>query len=243
MANGTIEFFTSESPFTFADWTYQQPGGKRRSKNYVSEPGSDGDEIAHATHNHREEGAWTYLLSGSVTPGTDITIPNVGQIAAGWHLDRVEIGWSREQMRPKLTASAHRHLDGNAHGGAAAHECRQYAASVAIKAVAFGVPADLGGVKLASGAVVDWRDATYVLECNHVDEAGRDGSELAGDNYDGTESISANITGNWTDDDLEAASDWTRTGDSATPSNTGATTGAVEYVHHVPHVTQQAAED
>ena len=48
---------------------------------------------------------------------------------------------------------------------------------------------------------------------------------------------SANLTGAWTDDDLTATSGWTRTTDGTTPSNTGATTGSVNYVHHVGHVT------
>ena len=238
MANGTIEFFTSSSPFSFTGWTYQQPGGTRGGKDYANELGADGDEIANATHNPRTEGLWTFLLASTVATGSDLPIPNVGQISpsGGWHLDRIQIGWDRGQMRPKMTVSAHKHDAGTAHGATGAHQCREYAASVAIKAVAFGVPADLGGVKLAQGAVVDWRDATYTLECNHEDELGRDGNELAGDNYDGVETISANLTGAWTDDDLTVTSGWTRTGDGVTPSNTGATTGNINYVHHVPHV-------
>lgn len=239
MAHGTIEFFTSSCPFEFDGWTYQQPGGTRSSKDYANELGADGNEIANKTHNDKEEGSWTFLLADSIEVGDDLPIPNVGQISEsnGWHLDKIQIGWDRAQIRPKLTASAHRHTAGTAHGANGGHDCREYAASVSIKAVAFGVPADLGGVKLSTGAVVDWRDATYSLECSHIDETGRDGNQLAGDNHDGVETISANITGAWTDDDLTATAGWTRMGDGNTPSNTGATTGSVEYVHHVAHET------
>ena len=242
MAHGTIEFFTSSSPFSFPGWTYQQPGGTRGNKDYANELGADGDEIANGTNNPKTEGSWTFLLADSVEVGEDLPIPNVGQISSsgGWHLDSIQIGWDRAQLRPKLTANAHKHDAGTAHGATGGHDCREYAASVTIKAVAFGVPADLGGVKLADGAVVDWRDATYTLECSHVDELGRSGNELAGDNYDGVETISANLTGNWTDDDLTVTSGWTRTGDGVTPSNTGATTGNVNYIHHVAHYVAQS---
>ena len=239
MAHGTIEFFNSSSPFSFTGWTYQLPGGTQRSKEYANELGDDGDEIANATHNPRSEGSWTFLLASSVSAGTPIPIPPVGQVTDGWHLDRIQIGWDRNQMRPKLTASAHKHTAGTPHGATGAHACRTYEASVSIEAVAFGVPPDLGGVALAEGAVVDWRDATYTLECSHIDEPGRSGNQLAGDNHDGVETITANITGAWTEDDFDIASGWTHLGDGTTPSNTGATTGALNLVHHIAHTVQQ----
>ena len=240
MANGTIEFFSSTCPFKFSGWTYQQPGGTQGTMDYANELGPDGDEIANGTHNPKDSASWTFILASTVSVGTALTIPSVGQVVDGWHLDRVQIGWDRNQLRPKLTASAHKHKAGTSHGATGAHACRTYAASVEIEAVGFGVPADLGAVALDENAVVDWRDATYTLECSHEDELGRDGNELAGDNYDGVETVTANITGAWTDDDLVVASGWTRTGDGTTPSSTGATTGSVNLVHHVAHVTQNS---
>ena len=136
-----------------------------------------------------------------------------------WHIDSIEITWDREQIKPKLTVNAHKHEAGTNH---ATGSCRTYTATVTIAAVAFGVPADLGGVALASGATVDFRSATYTLGVTHIDEPGRSGEQLAGENHDGVETLEVEFTGDATADDCEIKTGWTNDQKTTTPSNTAA---------------------
>ena len=238
MANGTIEFFASACPLSFTGWELQSEGPRSTEVNYTNELKADGDELANASTGTKTTGSWVFV--STVAPGTNatLTIPNVGQIASGgWHLDEVSISWDRQQMKPKMTVTAHVH-SGTGH---TAGSCRQYAASVSIPAVAFGVPADLGGVSLADGAVVDFASATYKLTCNHIDEPGRAGAFLAGDNHDGVETLEVNFTGNVTSDDYVVATGWKFNTRSFTRSNTAATTSSIALVHHIAHVVPQTS--
>ena len=167
-----------------------------------------------------------------------MSIPKGGLVSAGWHVDSIQISWGRDQIKPKMVVSAHKHEDGTNH---AANSCRTYTATVEIDAVAFGVPADLGAVALASGAAVDFRSATYTLQVNHIDEPGRDGTQLAGENHDGTETFSVEFTGDATADDYELDSDWTNDQKTTTPSNTAATTTSLNLIHHIANDADIAA--
>lgn len=237
MAHGTVEFFNPECPITVgADWDFQTCGPKETSENYANELDPQGDELRHATHGKRTSWSWTFV--NNLSSGNNISIPKGGLVSAGWHIDSIQIAWGREQIKPKMTVSAHRHDVGNAH---AAGSCRTYTATVTIAAVEFGLPADLGGVALANGAEVDFRSATYTLGVTHIDEAGRDGSQLAGENHDGVETLSVEFTGAATADDYEIAEGWTNDRKTATPSNTAATTTSLNLIHHIKNDAALAA--
>ena len=228
MAHGTVEFFNPTCPITVgADWDFQTSGPKQTSSNYVNELGQHGDELRHATHGKKTSWSWTFV--NNLDSGT-ITIPKAGLVGAGWHVDSIQIQWGRDQIKPKMTVNAHMHDAGNPH---TAGSCRTYTATVAIDAVAFGVPADLGGVALDQGAVVDFRSATYTLQVSHIDEPGRDGSQLAGENHDGVETLSVEFTGDATADDYAIAEGWTNDQKTTTPSNTAATTTSLNLIHHI----------
>lgn len=236
MAHGTVEFFNPTCPITVgADWDFQTCGPKQTAENYVNELGQHGDELRHATHGNRTSWSWTFV--NNLDTGT-ITIPKGGLVSEGWHVDSIQIQWGRDQIKPKMTVNAHRHDDGNPH---AAGSCRTYTATVAIDAVAFGVPADLGGVALAAGAVVDFRSATYTLQVTHIDEPGRDGSQLAGENHDGVETLSVELTGDATADDLVIDAAWTNDQKTKTPSNTAATTTSLNLIRHISNDADIAA--
>ena len=236
MANGTVDFFNPTCPITVgADWEFQTSGPKQTAENYVNELGAHGDELRHATQGKKTTWSWTFV--NKQDSGT-ISIPKAGLVTAGWHIDSIQIAWSRDQIKPKLTVNAHRHEDGTNH---ATGSCRTYSATVEIDAVAFGVPADLGAVSLASGAVVDFRSATYTLGVTHIDETGRDGTQLAGENHDGVETFAVEFTGDATSDDYTVDSAWTNDQKTTTPSNTAATTTSINLIHHIANDADIAA--
>jgi len=230
MAHGTVEFFNPECPITVgSDWDFQTSGPKQTAENYVNELGSGGDELRNATHGKKTSWSWTFV--NNLDSG-NISIPKGGLVSAGWHIDTIEISWDREQIKPKMTVNAHKHEAGTNH---ATGSCRTYTATVEIDAVEFGVPADLGGVALASGAPVDFRSATYTLGVTHIDETGRTGEQLAGENHDGVETLSVEFTGDATADDYEIEDGWTNDQKTTTPSNTAATTTSLNLIHHLKH--------
>ena len=236
MAHGTVEFFNPTCPITVgADWDFQTCGPKQAAATYANELGQHGDELRHATHGKKTSWSWTFVndkASGA------ITIPKAGLVSAGWHVDSIQIKWGRDQIKPKMTVNAHKHDDGTNH---ATGSCRTYTATVEIDAVSFGVPADLGAIALATGATVDFRSATYTLQVNHIDEPGRDGTQLAGENHDGTETFSVEFTGDATEDDYDVGDGWTNDQKTTTPSNTAATTTSLNLIHHIANDADIAA--
>ena len=236
MAHGTVEFFNPACPITVgSDWEFQTCGPKQTAENYVNELGAHGDEIAHATHGKKTAWSWTFV---NKLGSGNISIPKGGLVSAGWHIDSIQIAWDRQQIQPKMTVNAHMHDAGTNH---AAGSCRTYTATVTIAAVAFGVPADLGGVALANGATVDFRSATYTLGVTHIDEPGRNGEQLAGENHDGVETLSVEFTGDATADDYEIETGWTNDQKTTTPSNTAATTTSLNLIHHIANDADIAA--
>lgn len=236
MAHGTVEFFNPTCPITVgADWDFQTCGPKQAAATYANELGQHGDELRHATHGKKTSWSWTFVnnkASGA------ITIPKAGLVSAGWHVDSIQIQWGRDQIKPKMTVNAHKHDDGTNH---ATGSCRTYTATVEIDAVAFGVPADLGAIALAIGATVDFRSATYTLQVNHIDEPARDGTQLAGENHDGTETFSVEFTGDATEEDYDVGDGWTNDQKTTTPSNTAATTTSLNLIHHIANDADIAA--
>ena len=236
MAHGTVEFFNPTCPITVdEDWDFQTCGPKQAAATYANELGQHGDELRHATHGKKTSWSWTFV--NNLDSGT-ITIPKAGLVSAGWHVDSIQIQWGRDQIKPKMTVNAHKHDDGTNH---ATGSCRTYTATVEIDAVSFGVPADLGAIALASGATVDFRSATYTLQVNHIDEPGRDGTQLAGENHDGTETFSVEFTGDATAEDYNIEDDWTNDQKTTTPSNTAATTTSLNLIHHIANDADIAA--
>ena len=218
-----------------ANWEFQNQNAEQRALDYVNELGRGGDEIARKLVNGKTTTGWQFLskhATGNViappASGQAFAFP-AGAVIGGYHIDSVEIVWDRGQLAPKMTITGHAH-DGVAGGH---NECRTYSPTVTIPATTFGVPADLGGVALSEDAEVDFRGATYRLACSHIDETGRAGAQLKGDNHDGVETLSVEFTGAPTADDYDVGDGWSSTGAGKTPSNTGVTTGSLELVHHI----------
>lgn len=237
MAHGTVQFFAPACDITVdSHWKFQDGGAKETTRERASELGADGDEVAHATHGARSTTSFIFIHDGD---GDALVFPNPGTVSGGWHIDDFSVVWSRDAIAPKMTVNCHKHESGTNHSSGS---CRTYTPSlVAIAPQTFGCPSAFSGgtgkngFTLAQGAVVDLRDATYTVKCSHVDEANRTGGELAGNNYDGVETLEVNLTGEATSDDW--TSDWDRVSDGVTPSNTGATATKLSFEHHLAHDT------
>lgn len=236
--NERVNFFAPECPEAIltvlgSSWEFQNQNAEQRSKDYINELGKTGDEILKALVNGKTSTGWQFV--STATTG-DLTIPKVGQVVGGYHIDSAEVSWDRAQVKPKLTIVGHAH-DGVTNGH---NDCRTYSPTIEVGATAFGIPADLGAIKLTEMAEVDFRSARYSLSCSHIDETGRTGNQLKGENHDGVESFSVEFTGAATSEDYTVSDGWSNTSNSKTPSNTGATTSSLELVHHISAETQAA---
>lgn len=236
--NERVNFFAPECPegiltMLGETWEFQNQNAEQRSLDYINELGQRGDEILHALVNGKTSTGWQFVSTATTD---NLTIPKVGQVVGGYHIDSAEVSWDRAQVKPKLTIVGHAH-DG-VDGGH--NTCRTYTPTITVAATAFGVPADLGAVKLSEAAEVDFRSARYTLACSHIDETGRTGNQLKGENHDGVESFSVEFTGAATSDDYTITDGWSKPSSSKTPSNTGATTSSLELVHHISAETQAA---
>ena len=226
MATPTIEFFGPTCPFELAGWEFQTQNALQRSKDYISELGSRGDEILNALINGKTTCGWQFI--STLNEGA-ISIPDVGQILGGYHIDSVEVSWDRSSAKPKLTMTGHAH-DGIAGGH---NTCRTYSSTLNVAATQFGIPSSVGPVSLGEAAVVDFRSIRYTLTCSHIDEQGRTGNQLKGENHDGVESLSIEFTGNYGAGEFTVAGGWANPSSSVSPSNTGATSSSLELVHHI----------
>lgn len=231
MAHGTVGFFEPADPSLGLDssWEFQDGGGKSTSSTRDQDLGKDGDEIGSALHDKKTTTTFQYVHKGT---GANYVWPNVGAVAGGWHIDSFRCRWDRNRKRAHLEVSCHRHEGGAATPHA---DCRTYVPSLdEIPVPSFGCPAVFGDAfALDESAVVDIREATYTVECSHVDELGRSGEELKGNNYDGKETLEVSLTGAATADDYDSSWDNPDSGD--TPSNSGATTSSFTFEHHIAH--------
>lgn len=243
-----IEYFNATSPFgNFTGWAVTNGANPTTTKQRAQALGADGDELRHKGYDKRQTLSATYtstLIPGSTA--TYLTLPSVGTVVNGAHIDSISVAYSQTGF-PTLTVSGHKHLDGNAH---VAGGCRTYAASVQLPAVEFGVPSVIPNVGTGAGnafalddeAEIGMRSLTYTLGLQHVDDLDGQGEHLAGDNYDGVETLAIELTGTGTlGTDFEIGDDWFDDSIGETPSNTAATTTSLSLSHHVAHTVSAAA--
>ena len=167
-----------------------------------------------------------------------------GLIAAGYHIDTLGIQYSQTDQ-PKLDITGHKHLDGRGHGPAPDGDggCRIYLPSLVFPALDIGVPGALAGVATGGAAFtlsdtckLALRSINYQLQVNHVDEPDRVGAHLAGDNYDGTETLAIEFTGEFEEDDFELGDGWFRDTTAHPRNNTGVNQTTLNLTHHVAHL-------
>lgn len=229
--NERVNFFAPECPAAILTmlgetWEFQNQNAEQRSRDYVNELGQRGDEILNALINGKTSTGWQFV---STATSGKLKLPKIGLVVGGYHIDSAEVNWDRGTIKPKLTIVGHAH-DG-VEGGH--NTCRTYSPTIEVDITSFGMPADLGAIKLTEAAEVDFRSARYSLSCSHVDETGRAGNQLMGDNHDGVESFTAEFTGDAASTDYQIATGWSKPSSSKTPSNTGVTTSSIELIHHI----------
>lgn len=248
-----IRFFEPTSPFAALEeeWELQ---GNNASDAYqmASALKKDGDFLRGVQYDGKKTLSLSFI--GRKTTGDfSLSLSSAAALAAGvvatveglaYHIDNISIGYS-QNSQPTLSISAHAHLDGRGHGPAASGGdggCRIYLPSLTFPALDIGVPSSLeGAFTLSDECALSLRSLNYQLQVNHVDELDRIGRHLAGDNHDGTETLSAEFTGEFSTGDFTLGDEWYRDSTATPRNNTGVNTTTVQLTHHVMHETADAA--
>ena len=156
-----------------------------------------------------------------------------GVVLNDWHIDSIRLSMTNDNW-PTLEVSCHKHIDGVPDAG-----CRVYGGILtADTPLGFGVNF-LSAVMVPDTLAVTGQ--TIEVTCNHVDEFGGQGEHIAGDNYDGTATLTLDCTGSgevtavsplWV---LDSASD-------SDQSNTTAQKKQFVFKFHMPGHTTQPTE-
>ena len=211
-------FFNPTSPFgSLTNWE-PQTENPSNSRQRAQALGSDGDEIAAQTFDLRNSVTATYVAKSS-----SAAIPKGGAVLNGYHVDTIQVQYVNNDF-VRMT------LNGHKHSGSNHNTCRTYTGSLATVGVLFGCPASPLGLVIPTGAGV--RSFTYTLEVNHVDEAGSQGNQLKGDNYDGKETVEVDLCDSGS---ISADTGWTLMTDGHNRGNTIAEASTATAEHHLAH--------
>lgn len=233
MATENVKFFEPENLLSFSGWVRQTPQ-KTKSTQRASALGEDGDEIA--SQDYGDQTQITVPFVATATTG-NLTLPVIGSIQNGHHIDGFELTYNQAAF-PTLSVTAHKH-------GSSVHDtCRTYTPTLTCPAQ-FGIPdldlianiaTSFGGFTVDK--IVGLRSLTYSMQVNHEDENKGDGSHLAGDNYDATETVAFETTGIATITAPTPANGerpWTCDSAGESTSNVAASTASASFVRHVAH--------
>ena len=237
MATGN-GFFESNSPFgELTGWEPQTGGNATVTEQRASALGRDGDEIRYKGYDRKQAVSCSYV---STEDSGSLTIPSVGGLLNGYLVESVQVAYSNTGFAT-MTVSGHKHIDGNPD-----KDTRTYSPSLTLPATDLGAPLKVTGsdgstvvFSLTERAAFSVRSLQYQLQTNHVDESKADGSHLAGDNYDGTETLTLEFSGSGTlgTDFTVDSTDWHVDSNGVSESNTGMTTQSVTLTRHVAHDT------
>ncbi|MGN0851855.1 MAG: hypothetical protein ACI4Q3_00600 [Kiritimatiellia bacterium] len=222
-----VEFFGTDSAFgEITGWEPQNGPNPANAKSYSNALGQDGDEIRNAEYDAKTTYTNTYV--STLTTG-NLTIPAVGDIIDGVHIDSVQVTYNQTGF-PTMTVTGHKHTQGNLDANT-----RKYRPSVTLPAVALGVPSEIeDAFELSASADCGMRSLTYTLSATHVDELNGTGGHLAGENHDGVETIAGELTGSAIiGTDLSFDSAWFNDTNGKQQSNTGATTTSFNITKHI----------
>ena len=225
----SVVFFAPDSAIgNLEGWEIQSGSNPSISRQRAQALGANGDEIASAQYGAQI--AYSMNYKAKVFEGT-LTIPKAGAVVNGTHIDSVELAYSQTDY-PSLSVSAHSHakLDGTPKS----HDtCRTYSPSLAFPARAIGIPSALTGAFTCPEGV-GIRALSYTLTCNHVDEMDGEGEQLAGDNYDGSETLTIEFTGEVSAAELNIGNGWMLPESEAiTRGNTQAHTTSITLTRHI----------
>lgn len=213
-------FFDAVDPFGMTGWEPQNGGdaGDQTVQTAVA-LNKNGDCFAKQEYDAKSEISCTY--KGNVS---GLALPAVGELKNGYHIDSYTVTWTQNDFC-QLVVNGHKHI-----GGKPDKDCRTYVGSIQT-AGGFGCPDALGPFELSADAEIGVRTFTYTVQANHVDELQGNGTHLAGDNYDGTEQLNVELTGEY--GGFTSKDGWTVDTKSKARSNTGATTSSATYTKHI----------
>ena len=230
-----VMFFNPDSVIgELADWEIQEGSNPNVTRQRAQELKANGDELQSVQYGAQV--AYSMNYKGKKVTGDALVIPAPGSIKNGKHVDSVEVSYSQTDF-PALAVAAHAHA---AVGGTSeAHdECRVYTPGVVLPPRAIGVPSTLkdtdGETVFTCPEGVGMRSLTYSLAVNHIDEPDGEGGHLAGQNHDGTETITLDFTGEIDIADLGIGGSWKLPDtEGKTRTNTGAHTTSVTLTRHI----------
>lgn len=228
MASKVI-FFNPDSVIgELADWEIQEGSNPNVTRQRAQELKANGDELQSVQYGAQV--AYSMTFKAKRVTGDALVIPAPGAVVNGMHIDSVEVSYSQSDF-PTLTVAAHAHA--NVSGSPEEHdECRIYSPSIALPPRAIGVPSKLEGVFTCPEGV-GMRSLTYSATVNHIDEMDGEGGHLAGENHDGTETITLDFTGEVNVGELGLG--WELDTNSISRTNAGAHTTSVTLTHHISH--------
>lgn len=244
MASKVI-FFNPDSVIgTLADWEVQDGSNPTVTRQRAQELKSNGDELQSVQFDVQVAYSVNYKAK-KVSGDTGLVVPSVGAIVNGKHVDSAEVGYSQTDF-PTLAIAAHAHaaVDGTEE---VHDECRVYTPGVVLPPRAIGVPSTLkdtdGNTIFTCPAEVGMRSLTYALAVNHIDEPDGEGGHLAGQNHDGTETLTLEFTGEVDIADLGIDSGWKLPDSSSLgKTNSGAHTTSVTITRHIAYSTTETPE-
>lgn len=217
------KFFNPTSKFGgFTGWEIQN-ANPNTGKDRAQVLGADGDEVASRLHNTK-----TTVTENFTCKADNAVIPDCGTIANGFHIDSVTVTLTNAGF---ATMS----VTGHKHGTTAHTACRTYTGTLTSVASMFGCPSTIPCCTIPNGAGV--RTVTYTKLVNHQDELGSAGEWLAGDNYDGKETFTVELSD---DGVLTAATGWDATSIGGTQGNTAIETATGTFEKHINHNTEAA---
>lgn len=238
---GSNGFFEADSPFgELTGWEPQTGGNPTVTEQRASELGRDGDEIRGKGYGKREAVTGNYV---STEDTGNLTLPDVGGLLNNYLVENLQVSY-QSQGFPKLTLSGHKHLDGNADANT-----RTYSPSIDLPATDLGAPLVIKHkgtndkvFELTENAAFSVRSLQYQLQVNHVDEPKANGSHLAGNNYDGTETLTIEFSGSGVKgtDFIVDETTWHLDSNGKSKSNTGMTTQSITLTRHIQHNTPPA---
>jgi hypothetical protein len=172
-----------------AAWRSQNTNNDDQAARAIAQ-GNDGDQVASTLYDDKNEVSGNYTWVSADPIWTDTSAENllpIGTVAgAGSYMCQQEVVSYSNNAYPTLAATGHNH-DDNPHADT---EMVEYSPSIVL-AGGFGVPDILANADTDSSPTA----ATYTLTAEHQDVNDKDGNHLAGDNYNGSESLSLTYYG------------------------------------------------
>lgn len=247
-----IKFFSPENPFsTLEDEWELQNSNPNDAWQTVTALKKDGDFLRGSQYDGKRTLNLSFI-SKKVTGNFTLDIASGVKLACGvvaaveslyFHVDTIAIGYT-QNGQPTLDITAHAHLAGKGHGPTANGGdggCRIYIPSLTFPALDIGCPTTLGDAfTLSAACQQSLRSIRYQLQVNHNDVPDRVGNHLAGDNYDGTETLAIEFTGEFENNDFTLGEGWFKDNQGTPAGNTSETTTTLNLTHHVAHYVAPA---